>query len=71
MQQKTAQLADSWRLVAHLVKERDVINGEFQREAMQEGQYSRAYQAVDQESSEAKELRSTLVSGGLVHLEEQ
>lgn len=48
-----------------------MINGEFQREALQEGQYSRAYQSLDQETQDAKALRSTVVSGGLVHLEEQ
>lgn len=53
------------------MQERDVINGEFQREALQEGQYSRAYQSVDQETVEAKQLRSTIVSGGLTHLQEQ
>lgn len=69
--QRSAQLAEAWRLLAHITKERDVVDGEFQREALQEGQYSRAYQSPDQESVDAKTLRSSIVSGGLMHLEEQ
>lgn len=69
--QRSAQLAEAWRLLAHIAKERDVVDGEFQREALHEGEYSRAYQAPDQESVDAKNLRSTIVSGGLTHLEEQ
>ncbi|GAA5859368.1 hypothetical protein JCM1840_004583 [Sporobolomyces johnsonii] len=68
---RAAQTTETWRLLSHLVQERDVLNGEFQRTALQERQYAKAYLADDQEIQEAVELRRMISDGGRVHLEEQ
>lgn len=70
-QQKSTQMTDSWRLLSHLVRERDVLNGEFQRTSITERQYARAYSTIDQESLEAVELRKMITEGAKEHLEEQ
>lgn len=69
--QRSAQLADTWRLLSHVIRERDVVDGEFQREALTHRQYAKAYLSENQESQEAKEIRSMITSGALTHLEEQ
>lgn len=66
-----AQLADTWRLLGHLVGEHDVVNGEFQQEAVMERQYASAYLSADQESSGPRDLRKSLASASLRFLEEQ
>ncbi|GAA5938812.1 linker nucleoporin NIC96 [Sporobolomyces koalae] len=67
---KSSQTTETWRLLAHLVQERDVLNGEFQRKALQERCYATAYLNQDN-SSEAGELRRTITAGGKNYLEEQ
>lgn len=69
--QRVAQLSDTWRLVSHIVKEKDVVDGEFQREALAERQYAKAYLSQNQDSPETKELRRMVASGSLAFLEEQ
>ncbi|CEQ40752.1 SPOSA6832_02404, partial [Sporobolomyces salmonicolor] len=62
---------ETWRLLSHVVQERDVLNGEFQRTALQERQYAKAYLADNQETQEAVELRKMISDGGRAYLEEQ
>lgn len=69
--QKSIQTTETWRLLSHLVQERDVLNGEFQRTALQERQYALAYLASDQESLEAVRLRQMIGEGARGFLEEQ
>jgi nuclear pore complex protein Nup93 len=68
---RTTQLADTWRLLGHLVRERDVVNGEFRRDVVSERQYANVYLSPDQDSGDAKELRRMVTSGALQFLEEQ
>ncbi|KAK4050856.1 nuclear pore complex subunit [Microbotryomycetes sp. JL201] len=68
---KTIQTTESWRLLSHIVQERDVLNGEFQRTALQERQYAAAYLAKDQESLDAVQLRQMFGQGSRAYLEEQ
>ncbi|KAM0790861.1 hypothetical protein ACM66B_004702 [Microbotryomycetes sp. NB124-2] len=68
---KTIQTTESWRLLSHIVQERDVLNGEFQRTALQERQYALAYLAKDQESLDAVQLRQMFSQGSRAYLEEQ
>lgn len=69
--QRATQLAETWSLLAHLVREHDVVNGEFQREALQERQYASDYLSENQDSPQAKDLRKMFTGGALAHLEEQ
>ncbi|GAA5917547.1 hypothetical protein JCM8208_005072 [Rhodotorula glutinis] len=68
---RAAQTTETWRLLSHLVQERDVLNGEFQRTALQERQYAQAYLAEDQEQQGAVELRRMIGDGAKGYLEEQ
>ncbi|GAA6041370.1 hypothetical protein JCM8097_007689 [Rhodosporidiobolus ruineniae] len=68
---RTAQTTDTWRLLSHLVNERDVLNGEFQRAALQERQYAAGYLAQDQEGEGAREVRRMVADGAKGWLEEQ
>ncbi|GAA6062838.1 hypothetical protein JCM10212_001844 [Sporobolomyces blumeae] len=68
---RTAQTTETWRLLSHLVQERDVLNGEFQRAALQERQYAAAYLAADQEGQDSVELRRMVGEGARHYLEEQ
>ncbi|GAA5972866.1 hypothetical protein JCM21900_003328 [Sporobolomyces salmonicolor] len=68
---RAAQTTETWRLLSHVVQERDVLNGEFQRTALQERQYAKAYLADNQETQEAVELRKMISDGGRAYLEEQ
>ncbi|GAA5959783.1 hypothetical protein JCM3765_000101 [Sporobolomyces pararoseus] len=67
---KSSQTTETWRLLAHLVQERDVLQGEFQRKALQERCYASAY-LNSGDSIEAVELRRMITSGGKTYLEEQ
>ncbi|ORY89113.1 NIC-domain-containing protein [Leucosporidium creatinivorum] len=68
---KSAQTTETFRLLARLVKETDVLNGEFQRTALSEREYAQAYLVENQEGQAAVELRKTLGNGGKSWLEEQ
>lgn len=68
---RITQLADTWRLLGHLVRERDVVNGEFRRDVVSQRQYANVYLSPDQDSGDAKELRRMVTSGALQFLEEQ
>jgi nuclear pore complex protein Nup93 len=68
---RSAQLAETWRLLAQVVGENNVVDGEFQREALTERQYAKAYLSEDQETAPVKEIRSMITSGALTHLQEQ
>lgn len=57
--------------MSHLVRERDVLNGEFQRTALQERQYAQGYLLADQESQDAIEVRKMIGDGAREYLEEQ
>ncbi|GAA5897343.1 linker nucleoporin NIC96 [Sporobolomyces salmoneus] len=67
---KSTQTTETWRLLAHLVQERDVLQGEFQRKALQERCYASAYLGSS-DSIEAVELRRMITDGGKTYLEEQ
>jgi hypothetical protein len=73
--QKSAQTTDTYRLLARLVAERDVINGEFQRAALQERQYAQGYALArterEQEGEQAREVRKMVGEGARGWLEEQ
>lgn len=71
VRQKSIQTTETWRLLSHLVQERDVLNGEFQRASLAERQYARAYLNDDQESIEASQVRKMISDGAREHLEEQ
>ncbi|GAA6011273.1 hypothetical protein JCM11491_006780 [Sporobolomyces phaffii] len=68
---KSNQATETWRLLAHLVQERDVLSGEFQRKALQERCYATAYLGRGSGGSEAVELRRMITQGGKAYLEEQ
>ncbi|SCV71462.1 BQ2448_3050 [Microbotryum intermedium] len=68
---KATQTTETWRLLAHLVQERDVLNGEFQRKALQERQYAAAYLNLDQDAVQGAQLRKMVAEGAKQHLEEQ
>ncbi|GAA5993540.1 hypothetical protein JCM10908_000639 [Rhodotorula pacifica] len=68
---RSAQTTETWRLLSHLVRERDVLNGEFQRTALQERQYAKGYLLADQESQDAIEVRKMIGDGAREYLEEQ
>lgn len=53
------------------MNEHDVLNGEFQRTALQERQYKSVYLASDQDSLDATRLRKMIGDGARAHLEEQ
>ncbi len=57
--------------MSHLVRERDVLNGEFQRTALQERQYAQGYLLADPESQDAVEVRRMIGDGAREYLEEQ
>lgn len=69
--QRSTQTTETWRLLAHLVGERDVLNGEFQRTALQERQYAQAYLMSDAESQDAAGVRKMIGDGAREYLEEQ
>ena len=58
-------------MLSRIVQERDVLNGEFQRTALQERQYATAYLAKDQDSADAVRLRQLFGDGSRAYLEEQ
>jgi len=64
------QVTETWRLLASLVGEKDVLNGEFQRKALGEREFGNAYLA-EGETGEKKELRRMLTRGGKEYLEGQ
>ncbi|BGP18714.1 hypothetical protein JCM10213_009192 [Rhodosporidiobolus nylandii] len=68
---RSAQTTDTWRLLAKLVNERDVLNGEFQRAALQERQYAQGYLSADQQGEDAREVRKMIAEGARGWLEEQ
>ncbi|GAA5858920.1 hypothetical protein JCM8547_007156 [Rhodosporidiobolus lusitaniae] len=68
---RSAQTTDTWRLLSRLVNERDVLNGEFQRTALQERQYAQGYLSKDQEGEGAREVRRMVADGARGWLEEQ
>ncbi|BGP26679.1 nuclear pore complex protein Nup93 [Rhodotorula toruloides] len=68
---RSAQATETWRLLSHLVQERDVLNGEFQRTALQERQYAKAYLLASQESQDAVQVRRMIGDGAREYLEEQ
>ena len=57
--------------MSHLVRECDVLNGEFQRTALQERQYAQGYLLADPESQDAIEVRKMIGDGAREYLEEQ
>jgi nuclear pore complex protein Nup93 len=57
--------------LSHLVRECDVLNGEFQRTALQERQYAQGYLLADPESQAAVEVRKMIGDGAREYLEEQ
>ncbi len=67
---KAAQTADTYALLAAIVRERDVQNGEFQREAVGARQYAGAYQA-QAESEDGRGVRKMVGRGGREWLEGQ
>jgi nuclear pore complex protein Nup93 len=71
VKQKSVQTTETWRLLSHLVQERDVLNGEFQRTSLTERQYAGAYLSEDQESVDASQVRKMISDGAREHLEEQ
>lgn len=70
-EQKSAQTTETYRLLAHLVHEHDVVHGEFQRQALGERQYAAAYLHANQEGEEAVAMRKLVGEGGRGWLEEQ
>lgn len=64
------QVTETWRLLASLVGEKDVLNGEFQRKALSEREFKEAYLG-NLDSNDAKELRRMLTRGGKEYLEGQ
>ncbi|GAA5894119.1 hypothetical protein JCM6882_007988 [Rhodosporidiobolus microsporus] len=68
---RAQQTTDTYRLLARLVNERDVLNGEFQRTALQERQYAAGYLARDQEGEGARDVRRMVADGARGWLEEQ
>ncbi|ORX90251.1 NIC-domain-containing protein [Basidiobolus meristosporus CBS 931.73] len=68
---KAQQIIDSWKLLATVVGEQHVINGVFQRQTLEEGQYSRAYLNENYSSSQAVKLRQELVDNSRKYLEDQ
>ena len=66
-------LQQCWRTVAHLVRERDVVAGEFTRTAIRERQYAPAYLDPKTffEGGEGVNLRKNLIAGAKGYLEEQ
>ncbi|GAA6021747.1 hypothetical protein JCM10207_008563 [Rhodosporidiobolus poonsookiae] len=68
---RAQQTTETWRLLARLVDERDVLHGEFQRAALQERQYAAAYLGDDQEGEQARGLRRMVGEGARGYLEEQ
>ncbi|KWU41638.1 NIC-domain-containing protein [Rhodotorula sp. JG-1b] len=68
---RSAQTTETWRLLSHLVRECDVLNGEFQRTALQERQYAQGYLLADPESQDAIEVRKMIGDGAREYLEEQ
>ncbi|SCZ89311.1 BZ3500_MvSof-1268-A1-R1_Chr1-1g01098 [Microbotryum saponariae] len=68
---KATQTTETWRLLAHVVQERDVLNGEFQRKALQERQYAAAYLGLAQDAVQPAQLRKMIAEGAKHHLEEQ
>jgi len=64
------QVTETWRLLASLVGEKDVLNGEFQRKALGEREFGAAYLA-EGETGDKKELRRMLTRGGKEYLEGQ
>jgi nuclear pore complex protein Nup93 len=70
--QRTSETTETWQLLAHLVNERQVNkNGEFEREALSERQYAKAYLAEDQNGADATALRKMIGDGAREHLEKQ
>ncbi|RUS29364.1 hypothetical protein BC938DRAFT_480751 [Jimgerdemannia flammicorona] len=68
---KSQQMVDCWRLLASVVNEQHAINGIFQRQALNEGQYAREYLESPYDSPQAIELRKGFIDGARTFLEEQ
>lgn len=71
MHQRSAQLAEAWKLLSNIVNEKDVVQGEFQGVALQERQYAKAYLSTDIDTADSRDLQAQITSGGLAFLEEQ
>lgn len=70
---RDAVLEQCWRTVVHLVRERDVVNGQFTRTAIRERQYAPDYLDPKRffEDATGVHLRQTFASGAKAYLEEQ
>ena len=69
---KQKQIHDCWQAVVHLVRERDVKDGEFTTKAIQERQYAPAYvNLTGWHGVEGVELRKGLIQGAKAYLEDQ
>ena len=70
--QKSALLQPTYNLLASIVKESYVRDGEFQSVPLAERQYARTYFASGQDGSADREaLKRTIVTGGRAFLEQQ
>lgn len=59
-------------MLTHLVREKDVINGEFQRAAIRERQYAQTYvDPATYQSADGVTLRNNLIEGAKAFLEAQ
>ncbi|GAA5823921.1 hypothetical protein JCM11251_003347 [Rhodosporidiobolus azoricus] len=68
---RSTQLTDAYSLLSRLLNEHDVLNGEFQRTALQERQYAAGYLNKDQESDSARQIRRMVADGARGWLEDQ
>ncbi|RUP10877.1 hypothetical protein BC936DRAFT_140001, partial [Jimgerdemannia flammicorona] len=67
---KSQQMVDCWRLLASVINEQHAINGIFQRQALNEGQYAREHLESPYDSPQAIELRKGFIDGARTFLEE-
>lgn len=68
---KQLQIVETWKILASVVGEKDVVNGEFQKNPLKEGVYFRPYNLTEEVDIEAIELRKMFVKGAKSSLESQ
>ncbi|TIC03273.1 NIC-domain-containing protein [Wallemia mellicola] len=68
---RSNQVHDCWNLLASSLREKSVVNGEFQRAALSEREYAHAYLFESVESESARNLRTMWTNGSKRFLEHQ
>ncbi|TIA94364.1 hypothetical protein E3P81_00121 [Wallemia ichthyophaga] len=68
---RSNQIHDCWQLLASSLREKSVVNGEFQRAALSQREYSNSYLHQSSESDEARNLRTLWTTGSKHFLEHQ